>query len=731
MNKILTLLTAILLFACSNSKELKIVEKNKSDYKIFVENKGDKETMKSALILQNYIQKITNAKLPICDSKDENSKLIELKIKTQKKKDDYVAYGVASDNVYIKANSPTCLVYAVYEFLERELNCRFYTPDSEVIPTSADLELKHNLNYEYHPQIQIRTVHSRLFFDNHEFADKLKVTYYAFPFYVKGAGVHTFNKFVPADKYFDTHPEYFALANGRRQTTQLCLSNADVYDIVVKAVAKSFDEQPEATVISVSQNDNTQYCHCAECAKIDKEEGSPSGIMVRFVNKIAQKFPEKTISTLAYQYTRKACKTKPADNVLITLCSIECDRSQAIEKKCTDFANDLKEWKNLTKNIRIWDYTTQFTNFLAPFPNIHILAANIRLFANNNASWVFEQHSNNPSDLFELRSYLLARLLWNPNLKTNDLISEFCDAYYGEASEDVQAYISLITSNLQKDKDFFLFLYGGPAQAFNSFLSVENLEKYNKIFDDAENKVKANATLLARVKMARLGLRFANLEACRACLSDKYSLSNSQFVNTEFEEFVKTCRRENVKWLNESGFSLDNYIALYDKNLARSQTKNHARNAKVKLLSKPKKYANENPQTLTDGALGGSSFYANWLGFEGNDMVAVVDLGKETSIKNISVNFLQVINHLVFLPTRVEFYMSDNEIDYTKIASIENPKPLTQKSKNNDMQIFNAAVKDKKARFVKIHAHNMKTPPSWHHGTGLKSWIFADEIIVE
>ena len=111
--------------------------------------------------------------------------------------------------------------------------------------------------------------------------------------------------------------------------------------------------------------------------------------MIYFVNEVAKEFPDKMISTLAYQYTRKPCVTKPLDNVLITLCSIECDRSAPIEEKCTDFAEDLMGWKELSDNIRIWDYTTQFTNFLAPFPNIHTLQPNIQFFRDNHAKWIF------------------------------------------------------------------------------------------------------------------------------------------------------------------------------------------------------------------------------------------------------------------------------------------------------------------------------------------------------
>ena len=214
--------------------------------------------------------------------------------------------------------------------------------------------------------------------------------------------------------------------------------------------------------------------------------------MISFVNEIAKRFPDKTISTLAYQYTRKPCTTRPENNVLVTLCSIECDRSKPIENGCPDFAADLRGWKELTENIRIWDYTTQFTNFLAPFPNIHTLGPNIRFFRDNNARWVFEQHSSNPGELFELRSYLMARLLWNPDLDSDIVIKEFCDAYYGKAGVYIKAYIDSIHSELQKDEDFFLFLYGDPSQGFNSFLSADMLSSYNSLFTRAREAVEGD-----------------------------------------------------------------------------------------------------------------------------------------------------------------------------------------------------------------------------------------------
>ena len=210
-----------------------------------------------------------------------------------------------------------------------------------------------------------------------------------------------------------------------------------------------------------------------QCSAIDTEEGSPAGTMIRFVNAVAENFPDKTISTLAYQYTRKSPKTRPRKNVLITLCSIECDRSAPIAEKCTDFADDLRGWSALTENVRIWDYTTQFTNFLAPFPNLYTLQDNVQLFRDNNAKWVFEQHSNNPSELFELRSYITAQLLWNPDQDFDALLTDFVNGYYGAAGPFIKEYITTIHKELEKRTSSYFFTE--TLSAFDAFLRPELL----------------------------------------------------------------------------------------------------------------------------------------------------------------------------------------------------------------------------------------------------------------
>lgn len=726
-------LFALIQFGCKENTEL-VVSQNSDKYEIRTAANADSNILKAANELQHYLQEITGAEFTIVvDSDQDNPAFIVRQDSTLSSKHT-ISYKVEGRNIILSGGSGKSTLYAVYDFLEKELGCKWLSPEVENIPSAKNLTIDLPLNYVYTPEITTRTVHSRLFYEAPDFANKLKVSDEAFPGYVPIARVHTFHRLVPQEKYFDTHPEYYALRGNQRRHTQLCLSNKEVLNIVIDSVRTWFERYPDQEVISVSQDDNTQYCQCENCSKIDEEEGSPSGSMIRFVNAVAKEFPNKTISTLAYQHTRKPCKTKPLQNVLITLCSIECDRSAPIEDKCSDFAEDLIGWKNLTENIRIWDYTTQFTNFLAPFPNLETLAPNIRFFRENNAKWIFEQHSHNPSELFELRSWLTAKLLWNPDQETDQLIEEFTNAYYGDAGVFVKKYIDLIHFELKNNPDFFLYLYGDPSQAFNSFLNPKLLKTYIGFFDEAENAVASKPELLQRVRTARISSDYAALEMARNGMSPEFQLLEDAKVSGKLNRFLNrfknTCKSSGIELMNEMGYTVDEYLTAYENLLTRASQKNLAREAKVTLLTKPKKYANEEPQVLTDGAYGGSSFFANWLGFEGNDMEAVIDMGEQKEFDRISIAFLQVTNHIVFFPEEVTFLFSVDGNTFNEIQTVETKYPISPDSKRNDIGLFEVTNRPTKARFIKIKAKNVSKAPEWHNASGLPVWIFADEVIV-
>lgn len=738
MKKILFATFILVLLASCKQEKIVLSGPSGSDYEIVIANDEDTLISYAALELQAYLEKISGVSIPLVRVDERDEARHEIFVGAYPPNQAYnphtLKYMAKGENIILAGGNSKSVLYAVYTFLENELGCMWLSPEVEIIPAADKIILPGDLSYEYTPPVETRTVHSKLFYDHHTFADKHRVTYEAFPSYVPEARVHTFHRFMPAASFYESHPEYYAMRKGQRLATQLCLTNPDVLAIVTDSVAAYFERYPEASIISVSQDDNTLHCQCENCAAVDREEGSASGTMIRFVNSIAEQFPGKTISTLAYQYTRKPCKTRPADNVLVTLCSIECDRSKPIEEGCSDFAADLRGWKQLTENIRIWDYTTQFTNFLAPFPNMHTLGPNIRFFRDNNAKWIFEQHSHNPSELFELRSYLTAKLLWNPDLDTDEIISEFTTAYYGEAGSYIKEYIDIIHEEIQKVPAFFLFLYGDPSQGFDSFLRPALLEKYDELFDKAEQAVSSQPGVLKRVRTARLSTHYAALEASRKGMSEKYNLEKAR---PRLELFGNICSDAGIELMNEMGYRVSEYIASYRKTIDRYKKPNVAAGKKVHALTAPKKYAAEDPMALTDGAFGGANFYSNWLGFEGKDMEVLIDLGEVKTIENVHTAFLQVTNHIVFFPDFVRVSVAHAGVEempgeeaFSELMQSENSRPLSPGSKVNDIQYFDFNFSPTDTRYVKIYARNMKEAPPWHNSAGLPSWIFCDEIII-
>ena len=102
---------------------------------------------------------------------------------------------------------------------------------------------------------------------------------------------------------------------------QLCWSNTSLIEHITENVKQFLRSSPNATIISVSQNDNHNYCQSPAEMQIIEAEGSPMGPLLRAVNRVADsilpEFPHVAVDTLAYQYTRPAPNTTvPRSNVM-------------------------------------------------------------------------------------------------------------------------------------------------------------------------------------------------------------------------------------------------------------------------------------------------------------------------------------------------------------------------------------------------------------------------------
>ena len=299
---------------------------------------------------------------------------------------------VVRDQVIVIAGGrPRGALYGVYTFLEDYLGVRFLTAEHNHVPSVGDWRVVGPVDRFYHPPLEYRLSFYGETCANQAFAVRLRNNGMEIDAKLGGRskqrGInHSFYTQIPASRYGKDHPEYFCEIDGKRLGEvsndklgiQPCLTNPEVLRIVTDAVISDIESNPQYSSISVSQNDNSNYCRCSACRAIDEREGTPMGSLLSFVNAVADEVakvhPEIKIGTLAYWYSRKPPKTiKPRDNVQIQLCSIECSMLQPIsDPDCmlnVSFCKDFQEWSRICDDIRIWNYTTNFSSYLFPCPN--------------------------------------------------------------------------------------------------------------------------------------------------------------------------------------------------------------------------------------------------------------------------------------------------------------------------------------------------------------------------
>ncbi len=452
-----------------------------SDYVIVIGENASASEKNAAQKLKHYLNEINGISLEIVDDSTNESAKEIIVGKTSREGtsytidranlgDDGVVIKTVGEKIVLSGAEQRGAIYAVYTFLEDYFGCRWFTHDLTVIPKAEKLLIPEVIDYTYTPSIIFRETDwiSPGKSNEYKAANKLNDNVYGVISEEYGAGIsyagsfaHTMAYLVDT-KLFETKPELFALGvkTGERTTDQLCLTNPETLELTIQGVRKWLSENPGAKIISVTQNDNQNYCVCENCKKIDKEEGSQAGTMIRFVNAIAdnirEDYPDVMVDTFAYQYTRKPPKiTVPRDNVIVRLCSIECRFStplnSGVSKENDAFEEDIKKWSEICNNLFVWDYTTNYAHYLAPFANFDVLQDNMKFFAENNVIGLYEEGNytawESDGEFAELRCYLLAKLMWDPSCDIDRHMYEFCEAYYGKGAQGIVDFINYIDEN--------------------------------------------------------------------------------------------------------------------------------------------------------------------------------------------------------------------------------------------------------------------------------------------
>lgn len=437
---------------------------------------------------------------------------------------DSAAYYLFSedDRIFIYANSCYGASNGVYGFLEDYLGVMYmdetytYYPELKkaVLPALDDFQT---------PAFEVRDVYSSV----------TKVERYRHQLRLTGGevfdpdGCHNSLRFVPLSVYFDEHPEYYAFIGGQRrnsdymfQHTQLCWSNPEVINLLAKTAEERIDDNKKtgnARVIyfDFSQEDSMNRCECSNCKALETQYGSPIAPILLAVNEIARRFPDAYFSTLAYHYgATTPTGLVPEDNVLIKYCfmgsfganDLSAPVGQAESKISRKQYDEITGWGKITSNIYVWDYVTNYFNYLLPFPCFQSLQGNYQLMRDCNVRGVFSLGAYNERGSSDcMKSYLISKLMWNPDCDYDFLMNKYMTLYYKEAAPYIKQLYALQRENLNRA----LWVYDFPFTHMNDYLSRQAVEAYSALLTQAFNAVQGDELISKRLRFEQLSLTYA------------------------------------------------------------------------------------------------------------------------------------------------------------------------------------------------------------------------------
>ncbi len=140
------------------------------------------------------------------------------------------------------------------------------------------------------------------------------------------------------------------------------------------------------------------------------------------------------------------------------------------------------------------------------------------------------------------------------------------------------------------------------------------------------------------------------------------------------------------------------------------------------------KYPGDGAFTLVNGVqnTAGLSKSSEFLGFNGKNCEAVIDLGKTENISKVIVHALHQTGDWIWQPASVEVFVSNDGNNFISVGS--STEYIKKENAKGTMTIGFAAAN---CRYLKVFIKNWGTIPQGNSGSGNPAWLFVDEIEVE
>ncbi len=559
------LILVLLTFACNRwpSQEIIISKKGHSSAKIIVDERASNEVLFAAEELKNYINKISGAEIEITKDKDglsgvkiyvgPNRAIEALGVSAKSLEKEGFIIRTLDGNIILLGYDDIGTQFAVYSFLEDYLGIRWLWPGElgEVVPRSrtiriGEIDITQQADFKWRnlgPDGALwgattgpTEMHARELLlgitEDHQAEVYLWEKRNKWGG-LKISGGHSLSEIFPGDIYAKSHPEYYALVNGKRDVpgpnydhkhgSQPCTTNPDVIRIAGEWATKFFDKHPDHDAVNMSMNDGYGYCECERCKALDasfldgkklSENSSITDRIYTYINQVAEivqkKYPDKYIVCFAYGLYKLPPEKISLNPMVIPQFTMHASMNANSESKKENM-NNIKIWKDVSNRMGIYEYYINGSWPGLPRIAVSLYAENIKELYEIGVD-LYQTQSGNEFATNGINYYVAGKLLWDTSLDKQKILDDYFEKGFGRAGRYIKQYFERMETAWIETTMEGKNIDAGHIRTTN-ILDLYTLELIEECRQDLDKAVTAadNDIYRKRVEFIRSGFKYTEL----------------------------------------------------------------------------------------------------------------------------------------------------------------------------------------------------------------------------
>lgn len=521
----------------------------------------------------------------------------------------------------------------------------------------------------------------------------------------------------------DGNDKIYAMIDEARNKEQLCFSSPLLFDLAVEYIRDNYGNGDDKSYrFMIMPEDNNLVCMCPACGEQGNTENDAAPAVVKFVGKLSAQFPVHQFFITAYGTTVSLPKHRLPKNVNVFLSTMDLPKGVELTDdlpEVKEFKRQIEGWKDKTENVYLWDYASNFDDYLTPSPVLYGLQKQLKFFKTLGVKGIFLNASGYDYSPFDdVKTLVSAALMMNVNADVDKLVRKFFKKEYPVSHRLLADYYLKLERDFSS-KNIPYNMYGGMRHIVETYLNAGDFVRFYDALGELISGTEMEGTEYEKLQKLHTALSYTRLQVAYVEGVGEWGYAdretNKTIVKPEIKQYVQALEKfhdyHDMKRYKEAADGLlADYVTEWEQLIAKSPLVNELTGIPIKVRSG----ADEgftNAGLLNDGTLGFALDYHQGWYLSANDLRVGFPAENVRHIKSIKFRFLNNERHGILPPEKIIVIIDGVEAGFVMVERMKPSGNIVEESIAVDL----SKATDIELKFVRKQAK--------------KSVIACDEIV--